>query len=124
MKRKVTYKERLRKKRSDRIMAKRKKIIKVTLVAILILATFIFGISLLIYNMIPALELRYSTLKIEAGSDFNEYSMIKKLKAGNKKEVKIDLGGLNTNVPGKYKLTYTFKDIVRSMEINVKDRVL
>ena len=98
MKRKVTYKERLRKKRSDRIMAKRKKIIKVTLVAILILTTFIFGISLLIYNMIPALELRYSTLKIEAGSDFNEYSMIKKIKAGNKKEVKIDLGGLNTNL--------------------------
>ncbi len=121
MKRKVAYKERLRKKRSDRIMAKRKKIIKVTLVAILILTTFIFGISLLIYNMIPALQLRYSTLKIEAGSDFNEYSMIKKIKAGNKKEVKIDLGGLNTNVPGKYKLTYTFKDIVRSMEINVKD---
>lgn len=70
----------------------------------------------------PILVLGAPETEVEAGEVFDEWSMVTSLTHATQDMVKIDLGSLDTETPGDYKVTYTLRTHFgeESLPVNVK----
>ena len=71
----------------------------------------------------PALVLGAPQMELEAGETFDEWSMVTTLTHASEDMVRIDLGSLDTEVPGDYEVTYTLKTHFGEESLPVSVRV-
>lgn len=79
---------------------------------IIILAILIAAAGAYLYYGVinkPTMVLGAPNATVEAGEEFDQWSMVRTLDHATEEQVEIDLGRLDTNSPGEYKIKYTLK---------------
>ena len=98
---------------------------KALLSAILITAFAIAGAAaylwFVLYVMRPSLVLGAPETTLEAGDEFDPWTMVKSLAHAEKEQVKITSEGLDTKVPGDYEVTYTLGEESLPIRVHVVD---
>ena len=94
---------------------------KKRLIIIGILSVLLLGFGLFYLNL-PIIELD-NHVKVEINSEIDPYSYIKDYKKCNKEDIKIDTSKLDTSKLGEQVITYTVKDEVYEVNVNVVDSV-